>query len=148
MPNYTVKKIDPLMSFRFLVEINGITTAHASEVTGLQIETETETYEEGGVNGFVHHLPKRTKYQHITLKRGITCRDEMWEWYEGVISGRLERKSGAIILMDTEGNAIWCWNFEGAYPVKWVGPELKADSNTVAFETIELAHQGIRKDKK
>jgi len=140
---YTAKKIDPLMSFRFLVEIDGVTTAHASEVTGLQIETETETYEEGGVNDFVHHLPKRTKYQHITLKRGITSRDDMWQWHRNVVSGRFKRKSVSIILMDTKGDEVWRWNFVGAYPVKWVGPELKADSNTVAFETIELAHCGI-----
>lgn len=142
---YTVKKIDPLMSFRFLVEIDGIVTAHASEVTGLQIETETESYEEGGVNDFVHQLPKRTKYQHITLKRGITDRDELWEWYQQVISGIFRRKSGAIILMDVTGEAKWRWNFEEAYPVKWTGPDLKADSNSIAFEAVELAHNGIKK---
>lgn len=145
MAYYTVKKIDPLMSFRFLVEIGGITTAHASDVNGLQIETETEPYEEGGVNDFVHQLPKRTKYQHITLKRGITDRDELWGWYQEVISGKFRRKSGAIILMDATGKEKWRWNFHEAYPVKWTGPDLKADSNTVAFETIELAHNGIKK---
>jgi phage tail-like protein len=145
MPFCTEKKIDPLMSFRFLVEIDGIATAHASEVTGLQIETEAEPYEEGGVNDFVHQLPKRTKYQHIALKRGITDRDELWAWYQEVISGKFRRKSGAIILMDVTGKEKWRWNFHGAYPVKWTGPDFKADSNTVAFETVELAHNGIKK---
>ncbi len=141
---YTEKIIDPLMSFRFKVEICGIMTAHASEVTGLQIETETETYEEGGVNYFVHHFPKRTKYQNITLKRGITDRDELWRWYQEVVSGEFKRENVAIILMDITGEKEkWRWNFEGAYPVKWTGPDFKADSNTVAFETIELVHNGI-----
>ncbi|HPS89844.1 MAG TPA: phage tail protein [Methanosarcina vacuolata] len=27
--------------------------------------------------------------------------------------------------------------------MKWTGPTLKADSNTIAIESIELAHQGI-----
>lgn len=140
---YTEKKIDPLMSFRFLVEIDGIITAHASEVSGLLIETEIEPYEEGGVNNFVHQLPKRTKYQHITLKRGITERNELWAWYQEVINGQFKRRNGAIILMDSSGNTKWRWNFHDAYPVKWTGPDLKADSNTVAFETVELAHNGI-----
>lgn len=142
---YTEKKLDPLMSFRFLVEIDGIVTAHASEVTGLQIETETESYEEGGVNDFVHQLPKRTKYQHITLKRGITDRDELWKWYQEVISGDFKRKNGAIVLMDVTGEGKWRWNFEKAYPVKWTGPDLKADSSSIAFEAVELAHNGIKK---
>ena len=136
---------NPFMPFRFRVEIEGITSAGASEVTGLQIETETEPFEEGGVNDFVYQLPKRTKYQHITLKRGITDKDDMWNWYQEVIIGSFKRKNCAIILMDLIGNDAWRWDFYEAYPVKWTGPELRADSNTVAFETIELAHHGFRK---
>lgn len=146
MAYYTEQKIPPLMSFRFRVEIGGIITAHASEVTGLQVDTEIEQYEEGGVNDFVHQLPKRTKYPHLTLKRGITERDELWEWHQEVVSGKFKRKSGAIIIMDITGNKEkWRWNFHDAYPVKWTGPDFKADSNTVAFETVELAHNGIKK---
>lgn len=142
----TAKKPYPYPSFRFRVEINGITVAQVSEVTGLQLETETEPYEEGGVNDFVHQLPKRTKYQNITLKRGITDLDEMWRWHQDVVGGKFERKSGAIVLVDSAGEDKWRWNFEKAFPVKWAGPELRADSNTVAFESIELAHHGIKKD--
>jgi phage tail-like protein len=141
----TGEKIYPYTSFRFRVEIEGITVAQVSEVTGLQLETEIESYEEGGVNDFIHQLPKRTKYQHITLKRGITDLDEMWKWHQDVVNGKVERKDGSIILMDSEGEDKWRWNFTKAYPVKWIGPEFRADSNTVAFETIELAHHGIKK---
>lgn len=135
----------PYTSFRFRVEIGGITVAQVSEVTGLQFETEVEPYEEGGVNDFVHQLPIRTKYQHITLKRGITDLDELWRWYQDVVNGEFKRKSGSIILMDIAGEEKWRWNFSDAYPVKWTGPDLKADSNTVAFEAIELAHNGIKR---
>ncbi len=140
----TGKKPNPYMSFRFRLEIGGVIVAQVSEVTGLQLETETESYEEGGVNDFVHQLPKRTKYQPITLKRGITDLEEMWRWHQDVVNGKIERKSGSIILVDDTGDK-WRWNFSGAYPVKWTGPELKADANTIAFETIELVHQGIKK---
>lgn len=141
----TAGKVYPYMSFEFRMEIEGIVSAQASEVTGLSMETETELYEEGGVNDFVHQLPKRTKYQHIVLKRGITDKDEMWNWYQDVVNGKFKRKNGAIILMDVTGDDKWRWNFIDAYPVKWTGPELRADSNTVAFESIELAHHGIKK---
>lgn len=141
----TGQKPYPYTSFRFHIEIGGITVAQVSEVTGLQIETETEPYEEGGVNDFVHQLPKRTKYQHITLKRGITDLDEMWKWHQDVVNGKFDRKNGAVVLLDSKGEEKWRWNFVQAYPVKWTGPDFKADSNTVAFETIELAHNGIKK---
>jgi len=61
------------------------------------------------------------------------------------VNGKFERKSGFIILMDSEGNEKWRWSFERAYPVKWTGPDLKADSSAVAVETLELAHNGIKK---
>ncbi len=141
----TGEKPYPYASFRFRIEIGGLTIAQVSEISGLQIETETEPYEEGGVNDYVHQLPKRTKYQHIILKRGITDLDDMWKWYQEVISGKFKRKSGSIILMESSGDEKWLWNFIDAYPVKWTGPDLKADSNTVAFETIELVHHGIKK---
>ena len=141
----TGQKPYPYTSFRFRIEIAGITIAQVSEVTGLVFETETEPYEEGGVNDYVHQLPKRTKYQHITLKRGITDLEDMWKWYQDVISGKFKRKNGSIVLLDVAGEDKWRWNFSGAYPVKWTGPDLKSDSNTVAFEAIELAHNGIVK---
>ena len=139
----TVDRMDPYLSFRFRVEVENITVANVSEVSGLQMEIETEPYEEGGVNGFVHKFPKKIKYQPLTLKRGITDLDDMWSWYKDVRTGTIERKNVAVILMDSAMNDKWRWTFQGAYPVKWTGPELKADSNTVAFESIELVHQGI-----
>ncbi len=142
----TGNKPYPYPSFRFRIEIESITVAQVSDVSGLSIETETEPYEEGGVNEFVHQLPKRTKYNNITLKRGISDLDEMWNWYQSVVLGKFVRKNGSIVLMDSKGDDKWRWNFHGAYPVKWTGPDFKSDSNTVAFETIELVHRGIWKE--
>ncbi len=141
----TGQKPYPYTVFRFRIEIEGLTVGQFSEVTGLQAETELETYEEGGVNDFVYQLPKKTKYPRISLKRGITDKDDIWKWYKEVVNGKFKRKDGAIILMDITGEDKWRWNFTQAYPVKWTGSDLKADSNTVAFETVELAHHGIKK---
>jgi phage tail-like protein len=136
---------NPYVNFRFLVEIQGFVVGGFSEVSGLQAETEVETIEEGGVNDYVHKIPKRTKYPNLVLKRGLADSDVLWNWYKCVVNGKITRTSGAIILLDLEGNQKWRWNFKEAYPVKWVGPELKADSSTIAVETLELAHNGLEK---
>jgi phage tail-like protein len=138
-----VERMDPYFSFMFRVEIENIIVANVSEVRGLQIEIETEPYEEGGVNDFVHHFPKKIKYNPLVLKRGIADLNDLWNWYKDARAGKITRKNVAIVLMDSSMNDKWRWDFKGAYPVKWVGPELKADSNTIAFESIELVHQGI-----
>ena len=136
---------DPYLSFRFLVELQSLIVGGFSEVSGLQAETEIEEIREGGVNDYVHKLPKITKYPNITLKRGITDCDTLWKWHQDVVNGKVERKTVFVVLMDGEGNEKWRWSFERAYPVKWQGPDLKADSSAVAVETLELAHNGIKK---
>jgi len=135
-------KMDPYTSFNFLVEIEGVITAGFSDISGLQVETELEEFREGGVNDHVHRLPKLTKYGNLTLKHGITDQDTLWNWYKDVINGKVIRTNITIFLNDISGKTVMHWEFTNAYPVKWTGPELKADSNTIAFETLELAHNG------
>jgi phage tail-like protein len=139
----TGSRADPYPAFRFRVEFNGLIVARASEVTGLQRETTVESYEEGGTNTFVHQLPGRTKYQNLVLKRGITDDPYLWDWHEQVLQGMVERRNGMIVLMDPEGEERWRWVVLKAFPVKWIGPDLKADAGSVAFESVEFAHHGI-----
>ena len=136
---------DPYSSFRFLVEIDSLVVAGFSEVSGLQAETQIETYREGGVNDYVHNLPKETTYSNIILKRGITDSEVLWKWHQDVVNGKIARRNGYIVLLDSEGNETWRWNFVEAYPSKWNGPDLNADRNLVALESIELVHNGIKK---
>ena len=139
------KRHDPYLSYRFLVEIEGLVVGGFSEVSGLQAEVETEEYREGGVNEYVHHLPKVTKYQPLILKRGITDSTTLWQWHRDVVDAKIEPKSVYIVLVDHEKKELWRWVFEGAYPVKWVGPDLKATDSSIAIETLELVHNGIKK---
>jgi phage tail-like protein len=129
---------NPYTAFNFLVEVKGLVVGGFSEVSGLQAETETEDYHEGGVNNYVHRLPKVTKYPNLVLKRGITDATELWEWYKRAVAGQFERRTVSIVRSEN-----WRWDFQAAYPIKWVGPDFKADSNTVAIEMLELAHRGL-----
>ncbi|MCP4213810.1 MAG: phage tail protein [bacterium] len=141
----TAERNDPYLSARFHVEITGLVVAGFSDASGLQIETETEDYREGGVNDYVHKLPKISKQSNIILKRGITDSDVLWKWHKEVVSGKFERRLVRIILYDSEGNEKRHWICRDAYPVKWAGPEFKADNATVAIETLDLAHHGLDK---
>ncbi len=128
---------------RFYVEITGITRAVFTEVSGLQIETEVLSYAEGGTNGFVHRLPGRTSSGNVTLKQGVTSGHDLLRWYLDIVNGKIDRRKLSVIQYDLRGNQLARWEFENAYPVKWVGPQLTADSNLTAIETLELAHEGL-----
>lgn len=132
-------------NFHFWVELDGILAAGFTEVSGLEAEIEVEEFREGGVNEYVHKLPKGVRYPNIVLKRGLTKDMAMLKWYEATLAGKYARKSGAIILQALDGTEVGRWNFFDAYPVKWIGPSLNAMSSEVAVETVEIAHNGFKR---
>jgi phage tail-like protein len=136
---------DPYRGYNFLVEVGGVVIGGFTEVSGLESEIELEPYIEGGVNGFTHHFPTRTKASNIVLKRGLTFIDTFWLWFEATSKGVVMPMNGVILLLNSQQIPVMWWIFKNAYPVKWNGPSLKADSDEVAFESIELVHQGITK---
>lgn len=136
-------RLDPYTSYRFTVEIDSLIVGGFTEVSGLERELETEEYNEGGVNGFTHSFPDRMTYPNLTLERGLTDSDAFWGWIQQVSHGIVERKNGRILLMDSTNTEVWGWEFHEAYPVRWSGPELRADEGSVAFESLELTHKGL-----
>jgi phage tail-like protein len=138
-------RLDPYLGFNFLVEIESLVVGGFSEVGGLSVETETMQYREGGQNAYMHVLAGPTKYPSLVLKRGLTDLEGLWEWHQEVAAGQITRRNGTIYLLDRHRLPAMWWNFTDAYPVKWQGPELRADSGTVAVESVELVHRGIEK---
>jgi phage tail-like protein len=140
---------DPYPAFKFLVEIKGLVVGGFAEVSGLQIEVEVQTYQEGGLNEYEHKLAGPTRYpSNLVLKRGLVDADTLWSWHQDVMRGVITRRNGSIMLLDQAGEEQWRWNFVEAYPVRWVGPELRADTAAVAIETLELVHRGLTKGEK
>lgn len=139
----------PLLNYNYRVEIAGLFVAGFSEVSGLEQEIEVEEYKEGAVD-FVHKLPNGIKYSNIVLKRGMTESGALRTWYDLVLKsvtyGKIPIPKEPIVyisLMDSQGEEKIRFLVKFAYPVKWVGPQLNANANEVAIETLELAHEGF-----
>jgi phage tail-like protein len=142
----TGSRVDPYRGFNFLVEIDGITQAGFTEVTGLDASTPAVEYRQGdfGTRGS-SKLPGINTYSAIGLKRGITDSDELWKWRQTVIDGKVERKNGSIVLLDEKGTEKIRWNFSNAWPSKWTGPAFNATSTAVAVEALELTHEEVKR---
>jgi len=136
-------RADPYQVFKFLVEIEGVLAGGFSECSGLQVETEYFDYREGGCNEYVHRFAGPTKYPPLALKHGLTLIPGLWNWHQEVVQGEINRKNGTIYLLDKKGIPAMWWNFKEAFPYKWTGPELRASSSDVAFESVELLHHGL-----
>lgn len=133
---------DPYGHFTFLVEIDGVTVAGFTEVTGLASEVEVMTYREGG-EVRVRQLPGLPKFPRLVLKRGFTADRALWEWHRTVLNGVVERRSVRITLLDTARQPVARWHLTDAWPAKWQGPDLDARSSGITIETLELVHEGL-----
>src|SRR5262252_7145664 len=103
---------------RFYVEVEGITQAVFTEVSGLSLEVVTEDVEEGGNNSYVHRMPGRCKIGNITLKRGMTKSNDFLKWNLDMAQGTINRRNISLIMYNVDGTELMRWNFINAYPVK------------------------------
>ena len=134
---------DPYAQFNFLVEVEGVTTAGFTEVSGLTTEQDIVEYREGNEPARARKLPGITKFNNITLKRGIVGDAALWQWRKTTLDGMTERRSGSIVLLDEGRAEVMRWNFFEGWVCKWEGPTLNSTANEVAVETVEICHEGL-----
>jgi len=138
------RAIDPYAVFNFLLEIDGITVAGFAEATGLNAESNIIEYREGHESITPRKLPGLEKYGNVTLKRGVSQDTTIFAWHKNVKDGDIVRDEAmSIVLLDENRQEVKRWNLSQAWPCKWVGPDLKANANEIAFESIELCHEGV-----
>ena len=129
-------------TFRFVVEINGKAVGAFTECTMPSLEWDVLEVEEGGQNRYVHSLPGRRKKATLTLKNGVALAPDMLAWYKDAMTEKWQPPDSRAItikLMDETGTQVMSMSIERCLPVKWTGPSLKPDENTIAIQTLELA---------
>lgn len=141
----TGRRGNPYLDFRFLVEIDSVVAGGFSEVSGLERSVETQDYDEGGVNGHTHQLWSGESTTNLTLRRGLTDADTLWQWLRRSARAPVDRKMVLVYVLNSAGEPAWGWSFSDAYPVTWSGPDLSAETGDVAIEEVELTHTGVSK---
>lgn len=139
---------DPLVSFNFALEVQGVINGYFTEVSGLGSEHEVVEHKvmaEG--REMVMKIPGRLKWGDITLKRGITSNMDVWDWRKDIEDGNVDsaRHNGSVIMYDQHDNEVARWNFENAWPSKVSGPSPKSDSNEIGLEEMTLVCEYIER---
>ena len=148
-----VNRFDPYKNYRFLVYLGESVTPSAgvSKVTGMKRTSDVIDYKEGG-NAIITKGIGRTKYEAITLERGVTHDDEFEKWADAsqvldtgfpvsALAGL--RKDVRIQLLNEAGQPVQeykvyrCWVSE--YQAL---SDLDAGGNAVALQHIKLEHEG------
>jgi phage tail-like protein len=134
----------------FLFEVDGVQIGVFQEVSGLELQVAVKEYEEGGENGFVHKFPGRSSWPHIVMKSGVTNSDALFQWVskssgEGFAAAgnKITRSTGAITAIGTDGTRLRSWDIQGAFPVRWRGPNFNSGSSEALQEELEIAHHGF-----
>lgn len=144
--------IYPLKQYNYRVVINNIDVAGFSEVSGFDASVDVIEYREGSeaINS-PRKMPGLTKYGNVTLKWGMSESLSFYEWVAGISSGDRaateERVQDiTIYLQDDRHNDTANWTLVNAWPCKYTAPDFNASSSEVAFESVELAFEEMRRN--
>lgn len=138
---------DPYRKFRFRVEIEGIQQAGFSEVSGYDASLDVVEYREGNMSITPRKMPGLAKYGNITLKWGVTDSMDLYKWMEDCINGTVTRKTVTIIAINEKGEDVSTWTVSEAWPMKYTAPDWNATASEVGIESMELAHEGMKRTK-
>jgi phage tail-like protein len=164
MAKFTVNthRIDPYANFKFLVkwqfEPNGPyeVVAGVSKVGALKRTTEVISHSESGDISTPRHSPGKSKFEPIMLERGITFDPEFEKWArlvystdgDGAVSLLNFRKDIMIELLNLQGTVVKRYTVFRCWVSEFTSlPELDANANAIAFETITLQNEGHERDE-
>lgn len=151
------QRFDPYKNFKFRVKWDGRYVAGISKVSALKRTTEVVEHREGGDPSSVRRSPGQSKYDAITLERGVT-HDPQFEKWANKVWNYGSGLGAEVSLADFRKDIILeTYNEAGqlaiAYRVFrcWVSefqamPEMDASANAVAIQTIKLENEGWERD--
>lgn len=160
MPEFTVnpQRLDPYKHFKFRIKWDGRYVAGVSRMSGLRRTTEVVEHREGGDPSSSRRSPGRTKYEAITLERGVTHDAEFEEWANKVskvgaglgseVSLVDFRKDVLIELLNEAGQVVKAFKVYRCWPSEYQAlPDLDANASAVAIEHLKLENEGWERDE-
>lgn len=150
-------RFDPYKNFKFRVKWDGNYVAGVSKVTALKRTTEVVEHREGGDPSSARKSPGRTKFEPITLERGVTHDTEFEKWANKVwnygsglgseVSLKDFRKDLVIEVYNEAGQVVtaykvyraWCSEFQAQ-------ADLDANANAVLIQSLKLENEGWERD--
>ena len=153
------QRFDPYKNFKFRVFWVGNTTpvAGVSKVGALKRTTEVVEHREGGDPSSSRKSPGRTKYEAITLERGVThdpeferLANKVWNFGSGLgseVSLKDFRKDIIIEVYNEAGQlAIRYKVYRCGVSEFQALADLDANANAVAIQTLKLENEGWERD--
>ncbi|MGH8666571.1 MAG: phage tail protein [Burkholderiales bacterium] len=150
-------RFDPYKNFKFRIKWDGRYVAGVSKVGALKRSTEVVEHREGGDPSTSRKSPGRTKYDAIMLERGVTHDPEFEAWANKVwhvgtglgaeVSLKDFRKDVILEVYNETGQLAIAYKIYRCWVSEFQAlPDLDANANAVAIQTIKLENEGWERD--
>jgi phage tail-like protein len=151
------QRFDPYKNYKFRVKWDGRYVAGVNKISALKRTTTPVTYREGGDPSTERKSPGQTKYDAITLERGVTHDIEFEQWTNKVwnygsglgkeTSLKDFRKDIIIEVYNEAGQLAIAYKVYRCWVSEYQAlPGLDASANAVAIQTIKLENEGWERD--
>lgn len=151
------RRFDPYKNFKFRVKWDGRYVAGISKVGALKKSTEVVEHREGGDPSTGRKSPGRTKFEGITLERGVThdldferWANKVWNFGAGAgseVSLEDFRKDIILDVFNEAGQKVISYKIYRCWVSEYQAmPDLDANANAVAIQTIKLENEGWERD--
>lgn len=150
-------RFDPYKNFKFRVKWDGKYVAGVSKVGALKRTTEVVEHREGGDPSSSRKSPGRTKYEAISLERGVTHDKEFEQWANKVwnygsglgaeVSLKDFRKDLIIEMYNEAGQLAIAYKIYRCWVSEFQAQsDLDANANAVLIQSIKLENEGWERD--
>jgi phage tail-like protein len=159
VPEFSVNptRFDPYKNFKFRLKWDGRYVAGISKMTALKRTTEVVKHRIGGDPSSSRKSPGRTEFEAITLERGVTHDIDFEAWASKVwsvgaglgaeISLKDFRKDIIVEVYNEAGQKAIAYNVFRCWVSEFQAmPDLDANANAVAIQTIKLENEGWARD--
>lgn len=147
----------PPPAFSFTVAVAGSGTAlqmasaadaSFSQASGIEAKIEVEPVREGGENRFAYQLPTVTKSPYLVLQRGyVTAPSFLSEWAAQTVGSTFTTpiltQTLVVLLIGEDRLPLVAWNFDRAWPVRWVTGPFDSQKNQVLTEVLEFSYATV-----
>jgi phage tail-like protein len=159
MAQFTVNpdRFDPYKNHKFRVKWDGRYVAGVSKMSALKRTTEAVKHREGGDPSTSRKSPGRTEYEAVTLERGVTHDLEFEQWANKVwdtqaglgaeVSLKDFRKDVVVEVYNEAGQLAIAYHLFRCWVSEFQAlPEMDANANAVAIQTLKLENEGWKRD--
>lgn len=149
----------PIPSFYFKVSFDGAVGSESNlscqKISGIGMSLTTKETKPGGRSAHTIESPDRSKYDHVTIKKGVNFASDAWstlranffslQEYDKVLQmqDKIMLDQLRITVMSEKGKEHITWALINAWPIKWVMDEFDSMKSGIMTESVTFVYNNM-----